>query len=57
MMPPVSKAQNRLMQAVAHDPKVAKATGIAQKVGKEMTKGHFKASKLPARASKKKGKK
>ena len=38
-MPPRSKAQNRLMQAVAHDPAIARKTGVPQKVGREFTIG------------------
>lgn len=34
-MPTVSKAQHRLMQAVAKSPEFAKKVGISQKVGKE----------------------
>lgn len=34
-MPSKSKAQHNLMEAVAHDPKFAKKTGIPQSVGKE----------------------
>ena len=34
-MPAKSKAQERLMQAVANNPKFAKKVGIPQKVGKE----------------------
>ena len=34
-MPVKSKAQNRLMQAAAHDSKVAKRTGVPQRVSKE----------------------
>jgi hypothetical protein len=34
-MPAKSKSQERLMQAVAHNPAFAKKVGIAQKVGKE----------------------
>jgi len=46
---PVSKAQNRLMQAVAHNPSTARSTGIPQSVGKEFQRGaHGKSlSKLP----------
>ena len=36
-MPTKSKAQEKLMQAVAHSPKFAKQVGIPQKVGKEFT--------------------
>jgi hypothetical protein len=34
-MPAVSKAQNRLMQAVAHNPKLAKSTGVKVSVAKD----------------------
>lgn len=34
-MPIKSKAQQRLMYAVAKDPKLAKKTGVPQKVAKE----------------------
>lgn len=34
-MPIKSKAQQRLMYAVANDPKVAKSTDISQRVAKE----------------------
>lgn len=34
-MPTKSPAQHRLMEAVAHDPEVARKTGIPQSVGKE----------------------
>ena len=37
-MPTKSKAQEKLMQAVAHSPKFAKKVGIPQKVGKEIVK-------------------
>ena len=37
-MPSKSKAQEKLMQAVAHSPKFAKKVGIPQKVGKEFVK-------------------
>jgi hypothetical protein len=37
-MPTVSKKQEKFMQAVAHNPKFAKATGVPQSVGKEFTK-------------------
>lgn len=35
-MPTTSPAQHRLMEAVAHEPAVAKKTGIPQSVGREM---------------------
>lgn len=34
-MPSKSKAQHKLMEAVAHSPKFAKKAGISIKVGKE----------------------
>lgn len=37
-MPTKSKAQEKLMQAVANNPKFAKKVGIPVKVGKEMVK-------------------
>jgi hypothetical protein len=37
-MPTKSKAQEKLMQAVAHNPKFAKQVGIPVKVGKEFVK-------------------
>ena len=37
-MPAKSKAQEKLMQAVAHNPKFAKKVGISQKVGKKFVK-------------------
>jgi hypothetical protein len=37
-MPAKSKAQAKLMQAVAHNPAFAKKVGIAPKVGKEFSK-------------------
>ena len=36
-MPAVSKKQEKLMQAVAHNPEFAKKVGVPQKVGKEFT--------------------
>jgi hypothetical protein len=50
-MPPVSKAQNALMQAAAASPKVAKRTGVPQRVAKEFTENLKPGSvkKLPAR--------
>ena len=48
-MPAVSKKQERFMQAVAHNPKFAKAAGVPQSVGKEFTKsGGGMASKMNA---------
>lgn len=48
---PVSKAQNRLMQAVAHSPATARSTGIPRAVAKEYTAGAHgkKLGKLPER--------
>jgi hypothetical protein len=37
-MPTKSKAQEKLMQAVAHNPKFAKKVNIPVKVGKEFVK-------------------
>lgn len=37
-MPSVSGKQHRLMEAVAHDPGVAKSAGVPQKVGEEFAK-------------------
>jgi hypothetical protein len=37
-MPAKSKEQEKLMQAVAHNPKFAKKVGIPVKIGKEFTK-------------------
>jgi hypothetical protein len=37
-MPAKSAKQERFMQAVAHNPKFAKAVGVPQSVGKEFTK-------------------
>lgn len=37
-MPPKSKKQKKLMQAVANNKEFAKKVGIPQKVGKEMLK-------------------
>jgi hypothetical protein len=48
-MPAVSKKQEKFMQAVAHNPKFAKAAGVPQSVGKEFTKsGGGMASKMNA---------
>lgn len=55
-MPPVSKAQNRFMQAAAASPKMAKKLGVPQSVAEEFTSGLLKGSvaKLPARKEPKK---
>jgi hypothetical protein len=48
-VPAVSKKQEKFMQAVAHNPKFAKAAGVPQSVGKEFTKsGGGMASKMNA---------
>ena len=44
-MPTKSKAQEKLMQAVAHNPKFAKQVGIPVKVGKEFVKPTSKKKK------------
>jgi hypothetical protein len=38
-MPAKSKAQYRLMQAVKHNPKLAKKKGISAKMAEEFTQG------------------
>lgn len=38
-MPAKSKAQGKLMRAVAHNPEFAKKVGIPQVVGREFTEG------------------
>jgi hypothetical protein len=46
-MPAKTKKQEKFMQAVAHNPKFAKAAGVPQSVGKEFTKsGGGMASKM-----------
>jgi hypothetical protein len=50
-MPSKSKAQGRLMRAAAHDPKIAKKTGVPQSVAKDFVaadKGKSQ-KKLPER--------
>lgn len=52
-MPSVSKAEHRLMQAVAKSPEFAKKVGIPQKVGKEFTAEDRKLGKYkPKKVSK-----
>lgn len=51
-MPAKSEAQRRLMQAAARDPKVAKKTGVPQKVAREYVAAD-KGGKLPTRKGKK----
>jgi hypothetical protein len=48
-MPPVSKAQNRLMQAVKNNPKLGKQLGVAPSVAQDFTTGLLAGSvkKLP----------
>jgi len=48
-MPAKSKAQYRLMQAVAHSPKLAKKTGIPASVGEEFAEATSSYKKLPER--------
>jgi hypothetical protein len=48
-MPAKSKAQFKLMQAVAHNPKIAKKTGISKSVGEEFVSGTKAPKKLPER--------
>lgn len=47
MMPTVSKKQEKMMQAVAHNPKFAKTVGIPQKVGREFVGGKTALNKVP----------
>lgn len=37
-MPSKSPAQHRLIEAAAHNPKIAKSSGVPQKVAKEFVK-------------------
>lgn len=46
-MPAKSQAQNRLMQAAAHNPEVAKKTGVPQSVAKEFTSSTKSTKGLP----------
>lgn len=46
-MPAKSKAQFRLMQAAAHNPDVAKKTGVSKSVAKEFISATKSPSKLP----------
>ena len=48
-MPAKSKAQFRLMQAVAHNPKIAKKTGISKSVGEEFVSATKALKNLPER--------
>ena len=45
-MPTTSEKQHRLMEAVAHEPKVAKKLGIPQTVGNELV-AHDSARQQP----------
>lgn len=49
-MPAASKSQNRLMQAAAHSPKVAKKTGVPQSVAKEFANSTSTTKGLPEKA-------
>lgn len=53
-MPSKSKAQKKLMGAVAHNPKFAQKAGIPVKVGKDFVAADKKAGKrkLPKKANK-----
>ncbi len=52
-LPFKSKAQAKLMFAAAANPKVAKATGVPQKVAKKMVKeGQSSLKKLPNKVKK-----
>lgn len=52
-MPFKSKAQSRLMHAVAANPKLAKELGIPQSVGKKMVKeGQSSLKRLPEKKKK-----
>lgn len=52
-MPAKSKAQNRLMQAAAHNPAFAKRVGVPQSVAKEFTAATKSTKGLPQRVKKK----
>ena len=45
-MPSKSKAQHKLMQAVAHSPEFAKKVGMLQSVGKDFVEADKKAQKF-----------
>lgn len=51
-MPAKSKAQFRLMQAVAHNPKVAKQTGISKSVAGEFINATKNVKRLPEHKAK-----
>ena len=48
-MPAKSKSQFRLMQAVAHNPKIAKKVGISKSVGEKFVSATKAPKKLPER--------
>jgi len=52
-MPAKSKAQNKLMQAVAHSPKFAKKVGIPQSVGQDFAAATKTTKGLPQRVKRK----
>lgn len=52
-MPAKSKAQFKFLQAAAHDPAVAKKTGVKQSVAKKFVKSTKSTKGLPARKGKK----
>ena len=52
-MPAKSQAQNRLMQAAAHNPAVAKRTGVPQSVAKEYVAATPSTKGLPQHVAKK----
>lgn len=51
-MPAKSKAQFKLMQAVIHNPSVAKKTGITPKVAKEFVSATKSVKNLPQKVKK-----
>lgn len=48
-MPSKSKAQHRLMQAVAHSPEFAKKVGMLQSVGKDFMEADKKSHKFQSK--------
>lgn len=56
-MPAKSQAQNRLMQAAAHNPKVAQKAGIPQHVAKEFASSTKSTKGLPEHTKQGSGKK
>lgn len=55
-MPAKSKAENRLMQAAAHNPAFAKKAGVPQTVAQEYASATKTTKGLPERVKPKKGK-